>query len=97
MAEIILTYQAQLDIDAIIDNVIDYTGSSASGIKLFEDLHEKIDLIGFMPLGIGRLRDDGTREAFCRGYRIVYTITGNNVYITTIIHSRRCYPLINPR
>lgn len=65
-------------------------------IKLFEDLHEKIDLIGFMPLGIGRLRDDGTREAFCRGYRIVYTITGNNVYITTIIHSRRCYPLINP-
>ena len=42
MAEIILTYQAQLDIDAIIDNVIDYTGSSASGIKLFEERALKV-------------------------------------------------------
>jgi len=29
-------------------------------------------LIAFMPDAIGRLREDGEREAFCRNYRIIY-------------------------
>ena len=49
-------------------------------------------MIAFMPEGVGRMRDDGMREAFCRGYRIVYAIIGNEVQIKTVIHSRRLYP-----
>lgn len=56
------------------------------------DIYEKINLIGFMPTAIGRLREDGTREAFCRGYRIVYEVINNNIYINFVIHSRRLYP-----
>lgn len=92
MPKVIITQKAQNQIDEIIENVVEYTYSIESGLKLFNDLHEKIELIGFMPEAIGRLRDDGTREAFCRGYRIVYEIVDNCVYINFVIHSRRLYP-----
>ncbi|MGR3808038.1 type II toxin-antitoxin system RelE/ParE family toxin [Pasteurella testudinis] len=92
MVKVVITEQAQRDIDELVDNIIEFTYSVISGIKLFEDLHEKIELIAFMPLGIGRLRDDGTRETFCRGYRIIYEIVNNEVHIRTVVHSRRLYP-----
>lgn len=92
MPKIIITQKAQQHIDEIIENIVEYTNSLESGFKLFNDLNDKISLIGFMPEAIGRLRDDGTREAFCRGYRIVYEILDDSVYINFVIHSRRIYP-----
>lgn len=92
MANWIITAEAQNDIDCIIENVIDYTSFLSSGIKLFEDFQDKFDLIAYMPYAIGRAREDGKREAFCRGYRIVYSIINDTVYINTVIHSRRLYP-----
>ncbi|OOF35996.1 type II toxin-antitoxin system RelE/ParE family toxin [Rodentibacter heidelbergensis] len=92
MPNVIITQKAQKHIDKIVENVVEYTHSIESGIKLFNDLNDKISLIGFMPEAIGRLREDGSREAFCRGYRIVYEIINNYVYIHFVIHSRRIYP-----
>lgn len=92
MPKVIVTRTAQLQIDEIVDNIIEYTYSLESGLKFLNDIHEKINLIGFMPMAIGRSREDGTREAFCRGYRIVYEIIDENVYINFVIHSRRLYP-----
>ena len=92
MHQIIVTEEAQNDINHIVENVAEFTYSFTSGLKLYEDLYAKIDMIAFMPEGVGRMRDDGMREAFCRGYRIVYAIIGNEVQIKTVIHSRRLYP-----
>lgn len=92
MHKIIVTEEAQNDINHIVENVAEFTYSFTSGLKLYEDLYAKIDMIAFMPEGVGRMRDDGMREAFCRGYRIVYAIIGNEVQIKTVIHSRRLYP-----
>lgn len=41
---------------------------------------------------IGTRRSDGTLETFVRNYRIVYEIIDDNVFIITIIHTRRLYP-----
>ncbi|VTM24518.1 Plasmid stabilisation system protein [Stutzerimonas stutzeri] len=92
MHKIIVTEEAQNDINHIVENVAEFTYSFTSGLKLYEDLYAKIDMIAFMPEGVGRMRYDGMREAFCRGYRIVYAIIGNEVQIKTVIHSRRLYP-----
>ncbi|OOF47338.1 type II toxin-antitoxin system RelE/ParE family toxin [Rodentibacter trehalosifermentans] len=92
MPKVIITQKAQKHIDEIIENVVEYTHSLESGLKLFNDLNDKISLIGFMPEAIGRLREDGSREAFCRGYRIVYEVINHHVYIHFVIHSRRIYP-----
>lgn len=92
MHKIIVTEEAQNDINHIVENVAEFTYSFTSGLKLYEDLYAKIDMIAFMPEGVGRMRDDSMREAFCRGYRIVYAIIGNEVQIKTVIHSRRLYP-----
>ena len=92
MHKIIVTEEAQNDINHIVENVAEFTYSFTSGLKLYEDLYAKIDMIAFMPEGVGRMRDDGMREAFCCGYRIVYAIIGNEVQIKTVIHSRRLYP-----
>ena len=92
MHKIIVTEEAQNDINHIVENVAEFTYSFTSGLKLYEDLYAKIDMIAFMPEGVGRMRDDVMREAFCRGYRIVYAIIGNEVQIKTVIHSRRLYP-----
>ena len=92
MHKVVVTQEAQNDIDHIVENVTEFTYSFISGMKLYEDLHAKIDMIAFMPAAMGRMRDDGSREAFCRGYRIVYNIVDDEVHIITIIHSRRLYP-----
>ncbi|MGX3067399.1 type II toxin-antitoxin system RelE/ParE family toxin [Ursidibacter arcticus] len=68
------------------------SGYEQSGIELYTDIFKKLDIIAFMPT-IGVARDDGTRETFIRNYRIVYDeIFGDNVYIITVIHTRRIYP-----
>lgn len=90
--KVIITQKAQQDIDEIIEGIIEYTGFEVSGIRLYNELYEKFELIGFMPSGIGRLRDDGTRETFTRRYRIVYKEFDDEVWIITVIHSSRIYP-----
>ncbi|OOF70660.1 plasmid stabilization system protein [Rodentibacter caecimuris] len=92
MANIIFTQEADRNLNEIVANVIEYTGYEVSGIKLANDILAKIDVIAYMPAAAGRIIQDNRREAFCRGYRIVYDIVGNEVYIQTIIHSRRLYP-----
>lgn len=92
MYNVVITQNAQHDIIHIIENVTEFTYSFISGVKLYEDIYAKIDMIAFMPQAIGRLRDDGKREAFCRGYRIVYDIIEDVIYIQAVIHSRRLYP-----
>lgn len=93
MAKIILTEKAQRNFDEIIEQIIDFTGYELSGIRLSEEFFEKFALIGYMPRAIGRDRKDGSWEAFCRGYRIVYEIINSDeIHIITIIHSRRLYP-----
>ncbi|WP_439235010.1 type II toxin-antitoxin system RelE/ParE family toxin [Lonepinella koalarum] len=91
MPKLILTQKAQSNLDKIIENIVDYTGYELSGIKLSNDLYEKMELIAFMPT-IGRCRDDGSLETFCRNYWIVYEIIDDIVYIETIIHCSRLYP-----
>lgn len=90
--KVIITQKAQQDIDEIIEGIIEYTGFEVSGIRLYNELYEKFELIGFMSSGIGRLRDDGTRETFTRRYRIIYKEFDDEVWIITVIHSSRIYP-----
>ncbi|MFZ7199522.1 type II toxin-antitoxin system RelE/ParE family toxin [Avibacterium avium] len=92
MYKVIVSQEAQNNINHIVENVAEFTYSFISGMKLYQDIHAKIDMIAFMPQAIGRMRNDGTREAFCCGYRIVYDILDDEVHIKTIIHSRRLYP-----
>lgn len=92
MAKLVITQEAKNDIEQIVEGIIEYTHFVESGVRLYNDLYEKIHLIGFMPEGAGRLRKDGFREAFCRGYRIIYEIANDVVYIRTILHSRMLYP-----
>lgn len=53
MPNVIITRTAQRQLDEIIDNIIEYTYSVESGLKLMNDIYEKINLIGFMPTAIG--------------------------------------------
>ncbi|MDO4698824.1 MAG: type II toxin-antitoxin system RelE/ParE family toxin [Pasteurellaceae bacterium] len=87
-----LSQRARNDIDGILDNVSEFTGFATTADKLLAEFLKTFELIAFMPNGMGRLREDGLREAFCRGYRIVYKFVDDSVYIITIIHSRRLYP-----
>lgn len=93
MPKYIVSSQAQLEINEILMSVVEYTGFEASAIALEDDLYTKFDLIAFMPK-LGKPREDGTRETFCRGYRIIYQQIEDDIYIITIIHSRRLYPRI---
>ena len=56
MHKIIVTEEAQNDINHIVENVAEFTYSFTSGLKLYEDLYAKIDMISFMPEGVGRMR-----------------------------------------
>ncbi|WP_409499841.1 type II toxin-antitoxin system RelE/ParE family toxin [Mannheimia glucosida] len=89
---VILSPEAINDIRTCVRQVMIYTGFENSGIKLQEDIFSKIDSIGFMPSAIGRIRDEKTREAFIRGYRIVYEEREDHIWIIAIIHSSRIYP-----
>ena len=92
MAKVILSQSAERDVDEILASVYDFTGFISTPERLMAEFIKTFELIAFMPNAIGRLRDDSMREAFCRGYRIVYDVAGDEVRIQTIIHSRRLYP-----
>lgn len=92
MAKWILTAEAKTSLYEILQAVSEFTGFEASAVSLFNDLKRKFDLIAFMPFAVGRKREDGLQEAFCRGYRIVYQVIDGDVYILTVIHSSRLYP-----
>ncbi|OOF53123.1 type II toxin-antitoxin system RelE/ParE family toxin [Rodentibacter trehalosifermentans] len=92
MAKVILSDSAAQDIDDILANVYDFTGFISTPQKLLTELNKTFDLIAFMPDAVGRLREDGDREAFCRAYRIVYQKQGDDILIITVIHSSRIYP-----
>ncbi|WP_267963578.1 type II toxin-antitoxin system RelE/ParE family toxin [Testudinibacter sp. TR-2022] len=62
-----LSPEALNNISEILQNVSEYTGSISSATKLFGELSEKFEYIGFLPKS-GKIRADGIRETFCRGY-----------------------------
>ncbi|WP_267963650.1 type II toxin-antitoxin system RelE/ParE family toxin [Testudinibacter sp. TR-2022] len=35
---------------------------------------------------------EGTREVYPNGYRVVYEVTDNSIYIITIMHHSKIYP-----
>lgn len=69
-----LSLTARSNVIEILQSVEDYTGHWLSAVSLWEQLQNKLDLIAFMPT-IGRRREDGTLETFCRNYRIVYELS----------------------
>ncbi|MEE6037525.1 hypothetical protein [Avibacterium paragallinarum] len=48
MAKVILSSNAQQDLREIIANIIEYTGYENSGIKLADDIFNKIDVIAYI-------------------------------------------------
>lgn len=92
MAKWFLTKPAADDLDEIFQSVSAFTGFWESSVSLWDALQRKFDLIAFMPNAVGRKREDGTLEAFCRGYRLVYQVVDGDIYILTVIHSSRIYP-----
>ena len=66
----LISDEAQQDIDDIIENIVEYTSWTSTGIKLYSELYEKFELIASLPK-CGRQRFDDTREIFTRSYRIV--------------------------
>ena len=66
----LISDEAQQDIDDIIENNVEYTSWTSTGIKLYSELYEKFELIASLPK-CGRQRFDDTREIFTRSYRIV--------------------------
>ena len=93
MPNYVVTQKAQDNIDEILIGVVEYTGFEESALKLEDELHRKFALIAEFP-HIGTDRKDGTFETFTRNYRIVYEIIENDVFITTVIHTRRLYPRV---
>lgn len=87
----LLSNEAIADIDCIIQNVVDYTGYTSSGIKLYQEIFDKFELISLLPKS-GRMRHDGMREIFARSYRIVYQECNAYISIIAVIHARRLYP-----
>lgn len=92
MAKWVLTARAQCNLVEIVDNVIQFTGYSASGIRLYNELIDHFHKIAFMPYGLGTDIGEGRRQTFCRKYRIIYRIWHDDIYILTVIHSSRIYP-----
>lgn len=91
---VIISDDAQENLENIFDNVVEYTSHTSSGVKLMEELYGKFDLIAMLPR-CGKRRDDDTREIFARSYRIVYQENENSVEILAVIHARRLYPQPN--
>lgn len=66
-----LSNKALADIDEVIQNVVDYTTYTSTGIKGYNELFEKFELLSLLPAS-EKLRKDGSREIFACSYRIVY-------------------------
>lgn len=92
MANWSLTQSANRDLIQIVDNVIEFTGYAMSGIRLQNEIFERLDLLSYFPES-GKIRPErNTREIIFRGYRIVYEIIEEQVVVSAIIHSSRLYP-----
>lgn len=89
--KLVVSKNARNDITGIMKNVVDYTSHTTSGIKIYNEIREKFDLITMLPK-CGKQKDDGTREIFARSYRIVYEEMEDSVVILTVIHARKLYP-----
>lgn len=89
----IISNNAKRDIAEILDNVIEYTSHTSTGVKLYQEFLEKFDLISALPR-CGKVRADNsnTREIFARSYRIVYQEFDKCIQIIAVVHSRRLYP-----
>lgn len=87
----ILSPLTKENVKEILSSVEDFTGYWASAVSLWNDLQDKFNLLVFMPT-IGKVREDGTMETFCRKYRIIYRQINDEILILTVIHSSRIYP-----
>ena len=92
MANWYLTEYAKNNLKEILTGVIAYTGYVASGIRLQEEIFERLDLLSYFPESGRKRPEERHREVIVRGYRIVYKIIEENVAVVTIIHSSRLYP-----
>lgn len=92
MAKWFLTQPAKNALKEIITNVVTFTGHAMSGVRLQEELFERLDLLAYFPESGKRRPEQNTREIIFRGYRIVYEIQHNGIAIITVIHSSRLYP-----
>lgn len=93
MASYTITRSAQGNIAEIMWSVSSYTGSLNSGLKLYQDLLAHFEKTAFMPLALGREIEVGLRQTFCRNYRIIYRLSGEqSIEILTVIHASRLYP-----
>lgn len=91
MAKLHLSIDAKNDINEILANVTEFTSFSSSAEKLLNEFRQTFNRLSLFPYS-GKSIDDQLRETFCRGYRIVYEIIDDEIYILTVIHSRRLYP-----
>ena len=88
---LVISAQAKRDFADILYRVGEYTGSELSIAKLANEFSEKLEYLSHFPKS-SRMLNDGTRQAFCRRYRIIYLETAESVEIITVLHSLRKYP-----
>jgi addiction module RelE/StbE family toxin len=91
MYRIIMTPQAQQDIDGHIDYIFARNPQGAQ--KVYDDIINRIRKLRDFPLvsRIGALQ--GTREVFTRyTYRVVFEIIGEEIYILHVRHGRQQWP-----
>lgn len=86
-----ISTEAKRDLANIIQSVGEYTGSELSMAKLAAEFKEKFEFIALLPKAAKQL-NDGTRQTFCRRYRIIYREFGDNIQILAVMHSLRKYP-----
>lgn len=91
MPKLVISHRAKQDIKHILENVGEYTGSVRTIEKLRNEFLEKFNQILLLPRS-ARLLDDGTRQTFCRRYRIIYQQIDDEIHILTVVHSLKKYP-----
>ncbi|WP_439258263.1 type II toxin-antitoxin system RelE/ParE family toxin [Lonepinella sp. BR2271] len=89
--DVIISKEANKDIDDILESIYQYTLFASTPQKLYDEFRRTFRLLGIAPK-MGKLQPDGTRIIFCRHYRIIYQEVDDRVEILTVIHSRRLYP-----
>ena len=68
---VIFSIEAVNDLDKILQQIGEFTGSSASVTKFRNGFKQKFHQIAQYPKA-ARLLDDGTRQSFFQRYRIIY-------------------------
>ena len=88
---LIISARAKKNLAVIMNNIADYTKSPSSVSKLAKDFSHKFAQIASFPKACPSL-SDGTRQTFCRRYRIVYRESEHHIEIITVVHSLQKYP-----